>query len=152
MQVIDESLIYCIEHKGLKVHAYVYMTSHLHLVISSEGEELQHILRDFKKFTSKKLIETIKEIPESRREWLLDKFKFNAHVKERSKNYKVWQDGFHPVILDNGSKISQRINYIHGNPIETGLVNHEREWAISSYLVYEEDGKFKPNFEIDKLY
>ena len=152
MQVLDESLTYCIEHKGLKVHAYVYMTSHLHFIISSEGEELQNILRDFKKFTSKKLIETIKEIPESRREWLLDKFSFNAQVKERAKNYKVWQDGFHPVILDNGSKISQRIKYIHDNPVETGLVNHEKDWANSSYLVYEEDGRCKPNFEIDKLY
>jgi hypothetical protein len=31
-------------------------------------------MRNFKKFTSKKVIETIKEIPESRREWMLDRF------------------------------------------------------------------------------
>ena len=35
---------------------------------------LSDILRDFKKFTSKTLIAAIKEIPESRRDWMLNLF------------------------------------------------------------------------------
>jgi hypothetical protein len=35
---------------------------------------LFNILRDFKKFTSKTLIAAIKEIPESRRDWMLNLF------------------------------------------------------------------------------
>ncbi len=44
--------------------AYVYMTSHIHLIVTAFDDELQNVIRDFKKFTSKKLIEAIKEHPE----------------------------------------------------------------------------------------
>lgn len=67
-KILDESLNYCIAQKGLQVHAYVYMTSHIHAIISSNDEELQNIIRDFKKFTSKRIVEAIQEYPESRRE------------------------------------------------------------------------------------
>jgi hypothetical protein len=70
----------------------------------------------------------------------------------RAKNYKIWQDGFHPIILDTGSKISQRLKYLHYNPVDTGLVNHERNWANSSYLAYEEENEIEADFKIEKLY
>jgi len=60
--IIDDSLNYCIKNKALKVHAYVYMTSHLHLIMSSTENELQDIIRDFKKYTSKELIKAIQDI------------------------------------------------------------------------------------------
>lgn len=150
--VVDESLNYCIENKGLKVHAYVYMTSHIHLVASSDGDDLQNIIRDFKKHTSKKLIETIIEIPESRREWLLAKFKFAANRIKRGVNYKLWKDGFHPILLDNGEKIVQRINYIHQNPIDAGFVYQEDQWKNSSFNIYAENDGEIPNVQISKLF
>ena len=120
--VLDDSLNYCIKHKCLQVHAYVYMSSHIHMIISSEENELQDIIRDFKKFTSKEFIKAIKEHPESRREWLLAKFSYAAKRVKKGANYKVWKDGFHPVILDTIQKIEQRVNYIHYNPVASELV------------------------------
>jgi REP element-mobilizing transposase RayT len=84
--ILDESLNYCIKEKGLSVHAYVYMTSHIHLIVTAFDGELQNIIRDFKKFISKKLIEAIRQHPESRREWLLQKFNFEAQKTGRAKN------------------------------------------------------------------
>ena len=55
--ILDESLHYCISEKGLSLHAYVYMSSHIHLIVTAFDGELQNVIRDFKKFTSKKLIE-----------------------------------------------------------------------------------------------
>jgi REP element-mobilizing transposase RayT len=52
--ILDESLNYCIKEKGLSVHAYVYMSSHIHLIVTAFDGELQNVIRDFKKFTSKK--------------------------------------------------------------------------------------------------
>jgi len=48
------------------------MTSHIHLIIRAGGEILlQDILRDYKKFTSKAIIQAINEnIQESRKECL----------------------------------------------------------------------------------
>ena len=89
-RILDDSLNYCIENKGLNVHAYVYMSSHIHLIISTSHLELQDILRDFKKHTSKKLIEAIKEYPESRREWLLNKFSYAANRIKRGTNWRAF--------------------------------------------------------------
>ncbi len=37
--ILDESLNYCIKEKGLSVYAYVYMTSHVHLIATAfEGD------------------------------------------------------------------------------------------------------------------
>ena len=83
--ILDEALNYCIKEKRLSVHAYVYMISHIHLIASAFDGELQNIIRDFKKFTSKKLIAAIQEHPESRREWLLRKFSFEAQKSGRAK-------------------------------------------------------------------
>jgi REP element-mobilizing transposase RayT len=68
--IIVDSLNYCISNKGLKVYAWVIMTNHIHLIIESENENSSDVIRDIKKFTAYKIIETIKSEPESRREWI----------------------------------------------------------------------------------
>jgi len=151
--LLDESLSYCIKNKGLKVHAYVYMTSHLHLIVTTDKEEIQNIVRDFKKYTNIKLIELINESGESRKEWLLNKFAYEAKRSGRASKYKVWKDGFHPVTLDDNQKLMQRLNYIHYNPIDTGFVENERDWLNSSFRAYEEDYNLKNyNFEVKPLF
>ena len=93
-KILDEPFNYCIAEKGLQVHAYVYMTSHLHAIVSSNGEELHTIIRDFKKFTSKKIVKALQKYPESRREWLLKKFSFAAQRINRGANYKFLERRF----------------------------------------------------------
>src|SRR5690606_31085360 len=122
--ILDESLNYCIKEKALTVHAYVYMSSHIHLIVTAFDGELQNVVRDFKKYTSKKLKEAIKMHPESRSKLLLRKCSFEAPKTGRAKNYELWPDCFHPVILDNLEKIQQRVNYLHYNPVEAENVFH----------------------------
>ena len=69
--IIIESLKYCQKEKDLVIYAYVIMSNHVHLIVRSETGKLSGTIRDFKSFTSKEIIETIKEYPESRREWML---------------------------------------------------------------------------------
>lgn len=57
--IIIENLRYCIQHKGLKLYAWCIMSNHVHLIASAEQGNLSDILRDFKKFTSKAIIEAI---------------------------------------------------------------------------------------------
>lgn len=68
---IVESLEYCQKQKGLEIYGWVLMHSHLHLICrAGEGQKLTDTLRDFKKFTSKKIVNQIINEPESRRERL----------------------------------------------------------------------------------
>ena len=73
--VIIDSLKYCQSQKGLTIFAYCLMSNHLHLFCRADGKYLlSEIMRDLKKFTSKKIIETIQSEPESRKEWMLERF------------------------------------------------------------------------------
>ena len=65
---IIDSLKYCQNEKGLIIYAYVIMSNHIHMVVDSNGLfTLKEIIRDFKKFTSKKILEQlnimIRQIP-----------------------------------------------------------------------------------------
>lgn len=136
-EVILESLIYCQKEKGLVIHAWCIMSSHLHLIVSRKNTEtLPSIVRDFKKYTSIKLIETIRNTNESRRDWLLNLFHSAAHKLKRNKKYKVWQDGNHPVELASNKMIHQRLNYLHKNPVKAGIVDQIEHYHYSSAKNY----------------
>jgi hypothetical protein len=106
----------------------------------SEGTE-SAIMRDFKKFTSKKVIETIKEIPESRREWMLDRFEFAGRFDKRITNYKFWQEGTHPMEIFSDKFIKQKLVYIHENPVKAGIVWEAWQYQYSSAIDYYGKGK-----------
>jgi hypothetical protein len=106
------------------------------MVRAKEGYVLSHILRDFKKFTSKQITAKILEIGESRREWLLNKFAFEAKRTARAKNYKVWHDDNHAICLEKSEWIIQRLNYIHQNPVRQMIVNNAEEYVFSSAIDY----------------
>ena len=75
--ILIESLSYCQKNKGLDIYAWVLMTNHLHMIIGTHDDNttISDILRDFKKFTNKRIIESItNNDQESRKQWLLDRF------------------------------------------------------------------------------
>lgn len=58
--VVAYSLNYCVENKGLEIFAWCLMSNHLHLVCRAKaGYILSDIVRDFKKFTAKAILEKI---------------------------------------------------------------------------------------------
>lgn len=147
--ILDKSLLYCIKNKGLIVMAYVYMTNHIHLIVKSETNELQNIVRDFKTFTSKEIIKEIKQSNESRKIWMLNKFRYEAERTKRTTKYKFWQDGFHPIQLDKTKLLEQKLEYLHQNPVVVGFVSEAENWKNSSALAYSLDDKNCCNFDIE---
>ena len=111
------------------------MSNHLHLM-AKEGFVLSDIIRDFKKHISKQMAATIIEIGESRRDWLLKKFGFEAQRSGRAKNYKIWRDDNHAIALNKNEWIDQRLNYIHQNPVRQMIVERPEHYIYSSALDY----------------
>ena len=135
--IIAESLDYCRKHKGLKLNAWCLMTNHMHLVCSIELPfRMTDFLRDFKKFTAKAVLDQIQTMAESRRDWLLYRFEFAGKFDNRIEKYRFWQDKSHPVELTTTEMIDQRINYIHENPVRSGLVARSEEYLYSSARNY----------------
>ncbi|GAA4277925.1 REP-associated tyrosine transposase [Aquimarina mytili] len=139
--VIIDSLHYCQHKKGLEIYAYCIMPSHIHMVCKAkEGCVLSDVIRDFKKFTSKKIIETIINYPESRREWMLTYFSKACEHLKRKQQYKVWQDGYHAEMINSSWFLKQKINYIHNNAVVDKIVKHPEDYIFSSARNYADLG------------
>jgi REP element-mobilizing transposase RayT len=134
---IINSLQYCQEKKGLEIYAYCIMHSHIHLMCKATNDFiLSDVIRDFKKYTSKKIIQTIMNEPESRREWLLAYFEKACEHLKREQNYKVWQDGYHAETIETNWFIKQKVNYIHNNPVKDKVVTLPEDYYFSSARNY----------------
>ena len=131
-QIIIDSLNFCIANKGLEVNAWCLMPSHLHMIATSnkDGTSLSDIMRDFKKFSSKEIIDAIQTIGESRKEWLLKLFGRGENA------FQVWQEGMHPEELYSRDFTRQKLDYIHNNPVVAGFVYEPQHYVYSSAIDY----------------
>ena len=128
---------HCQKNKGLIVFAYCVMSNHLHMIVNThEPYLLKDTIRDLKKFTSRKIVEQIKDDPESRREWLLKLFSESAEKTGKHKNYKFWKEGNHAIEIYSEKFVWTKINYIHNNPIRSGVVESISDYFYSSYYSY----------------
>ena len=133
--VID-FLDYCIKNKRMVVYGYVIMSNHIHMIMQSSQGQLSDLLRDFKKFTAKNILEKIQSEPESRREWMLDRFKLATESHSRNKNYQFWQYGNHPEEIYSNKFMWSKLDYIHLNPVQAGIVKKASEYVYSSASNY----------------
>ena len=135
--LIIESLQYCRREKSLEVFAYVIMTNHVHLILRSSKGRLWDTVRDFKKFTSKRILDEVSSNSlESRRGRLEMVFKYHAKYNKRSSKLQFWMHENHAVELTNNEMINSRINYIHENPVRAGWVARAEEYMYSSAKDY----------------
>ena len=135
--VILDSIKFCQQQKGLKLHSWCIMSNHVHLILSTKENNLSDVLRDFKKFTSKELIKTIKDNPlESRREWMLEIFKREGSKNSRNSEYQFWRQDNQPMELYSGAFTFQKMNYVHQNPVASGIVEKAEEYLYSSARDY----------------
>ncbi|MBC7525482.1 MAG: transposase, partial [Flavobacterium sp.] len=124
-------------NKGLEIYAYVVMSSHVHLLCkATNGFILSDVIRDFKKFTSKKILQSCIEEPESRREWMLNYFQKACEHLKREQNFKVWQDGYNAELVETNWFIKQKVAYIHNNPVKDKTVSLPEDYYLSSARNY----------------
>ena len=136
--IVIESMEYCQNNKGLIVYAYVIMSNHIHLIISAkEGYKLSDILRDLKKYTSKKIINEIENNDrESRKKWILWLFFSSGKRNSNNERYQVWQQDNRPIELSDNNMIDQRLDYVHNNPVRAGIVFESYAYKYSSAIDY----------------
>ena len=135
--IVLNSLKFCQENKGLVLHAWCIMPSHLHLIVSRNGNKsLSEIIRDFKRFTSIEIVKNINKSNDSRKNWMIDRFKVSAEKIKRVQHFKVWQDGNHPVEFDSNELLDQRLEYTHQNPVKSFFVWEAEDYVYSSAIDY----------------
>ncbi len=130
------SLNYCVKSKALTVYGWCIMSNHVHLIARArDGFKLSDIIRDFKKFTAKRIIHMIQNGPESRKEWMINQFRYAGRNLKRITNFKFWKGDNHAIEL-SGQMIQTRLDYLHRNPVEALIVEEPEQYLFSSARDY----------------
>lgn len=115
-EVLAKSLEFCLRKYDAMLPAYVFMPSHLHLLIVIDGRKLGGFMRDFKKYTSQKGLREI-------------------GINEES----IWEERYDRVAVYSESVFRQKLEYIHNNPVRANLVEADHTWLWSSAVAYVSD-------------
>jgi len=135
--IIVDAIKYYQKQRGLVLYAFCIMPNHVHIIAQSNGTEtLSAVLRDLKKYTSKAITKKLEIENSDDGNKALSIFKTAGEKLKRITKYKVWQDGNRPKVLYSNKFIWQKLNYIHNNPVEAGLVESAENYLYSSARNY----------------
>ncbi len=135
--ILIDSFKHCIEKKGLEVYGWCIMTSHVHMLIGTNQDKMEHIIRDLKRHTSEKLRSAItNNYAESRKEWMLAMMIKAGMANSNNINFQFWKQDNHPVEMRTLEMAHQKLDYIHYNPVEAGFVERPEEYLYSSARDY----------------
>lgn len=144
VNIILDSLKFLQKKDNLKLHAYVILENHLHMVLCSD--DLQKSMESFKKFTA---VEILKLLHKENATTLLDQLAFYKKAHRQEKTFQVWEEGYQPKLMQNDLILKSKIEYIHQNPVKRGYVDEAVHWRYSSARdYYGEEGLI----EIDRFW
>lgn len=108
-EALADSLIFYMAKYRAKLPAYVFMPTHVHILLLLDGKQLAGFMRDFKKYLAQ---ESLKQI----------------HPKDTS----LWEPGYDRQAVFSENVFRVKMDYIHNNPIKAGLVMSADKWKWSS--------------------
>ena len=136
-KIVIDSLNFFIEKKNLLVFGYCIMNNHIHMIANTESPFLlKDVIRDFKKFTSRKIAKAMAEETSLMHINHLSYFKLAGNFHCKSIDVKVWKDGNHAIELYSSKFFKQKLNYIHQNPVKAGYTDKMEDWPYSSAVDY----------------
>jgi REP element-mobilizing transposase RayT len=126
-----------IENKRLVVYGYCIMKNHLHMIANTEHPfVLKDVMRDFKKFTSKRITMALLDLRSDDCQRYISIFQAAGKNHCKQVKTKVWKDGNHAIELFSRRFFLQKLNYIHLNPVRAGYVEKVNDWPFSSAKDY----------------
>jgi putative transposase len=108
---------------------YVVMPEHVHLLISEpECGTPSDVLRELKRRTSRRLRARGKKQAKGQLRLLLG--------EETVALRAFWQPRFYDFNVYTQGKKTEKLNYMHANPVVRRLVEHPKDWPWSSWSFY----------------
>ena len=116
---------------------WVLMPDHFHLLIKPEpAESTSLILQRLKDGTARRILAALRQHPEDA--WcrkMLARFRLPPSVHDEC-HFRVWQRRFYPFNVYSEKKRLQKLDYMHGNPVQRRLVSSPDQWPWSSWRFY----------------
>jgi putative transposase len=127
--VIINSLKYLVKEKRIVLNAFVIMSNHIHLIWQPMfGFTPSGIQASFMKFTAKQLKRSLEKNDQES----LAGFKVNKHDRK----YQIWKRDSLSIELWTAAVFEQKMNYIHYNPVKSGLCGNPEDYYYSSARYY----------------
>jgi putative transposase len=132
--IITDSLTYLAKSNRVYVYAFVIMSNHFHLIWQMVGEHRRaNVQRDFLKYISQQILKVMKR----EKSELLGELLVNA----KDRKYQVWERNSLSMPLWTPKVFEQKLDYIHNNPVQTGLCKFPEDYNYSSAQFYERNEK-----------
>jgi REP element-mobilizing transposase RayT len=150
-----DTIRYKMDEGKISIFAWCIMTNHVHLIFSVPNpNKPEAVLGDIKRYSARKLIEAIQSNPkESRKEWMIQQFKAAGRNTSNTSQHQFWRHDNHPIELWSDAVIREKVNYIHLNPVEAGMVAYAKDYTYSSAIDYAGEKGLLKNIELlDQLY
>lgn len=113
IRILVEDLEFYRKKFDFGLHALVIMPNHVHLLITpSDKGDISKIMHDFKSHTSQVLNKLLR------------------------RNKPLWQEGFYEHVVRDKFDFKRKIDYIHKNPLTSGLVADLTDYQFSSFRNY----------------
>lgn len=130
VEILLDSLRY-LANDGLRIHAFVILEDHLHLI--AQSADLSRDICRFKSYTAKQLLAHLQE-----QQWdtILDQFALYKKANKTDRDHQFWEDGVHPEWIQDDQMMRQKIDCLHNNPVKRGYVDEPTHWRYSSARSY----------------
>ena len=115
---------------GMLYFAYVIMQEHFHIVTDGKRSPSDS-LRFLNGVSARKIIDYLKE-----NEFDASLAKLKQAKKKDGWQYSVWEHHSDKFLLTSDSKFMEKVNYIHNNPVEEGLVERPEDYVYSSARIW----------------
>ncbi|MDR9419972.1 REP-associated tyrosine transposase [Gracilimonas sp.] len=130
-KIFLDSFTFLQAERKILIYGYVIMENHFHAIV--KGEDLAKKLRLAKSFMARKMVDTLRD---GRNNKLLSQIEFRKLKHKLKCDYQVWEEGLHPKQLFNDVLVTQKLEYIHLNPVKRGFVDRPEHWRYSSARNY----------------
>ncbi len=122
----EEALTHCARRFPHRLHAWIYMPDHIHLILEHQDEHTPaDLIRCVKRgFLYRIRIESV-GFGESDLRVLLER------------NGTVWQPRYYDHVIRNEEDFARHADYIHFNPVKHGLITNPFDWIYSSIHEYQ---------------
>lgn len=112
--IVLEKIEYYRKRENASIHAYVVMPNHFHLLIHfPENHNISAFMRDLKK-----------------------RIAYEYYQLQKVPPFPFWQDRFDDLLIYSEKQYAIKLNYIHNNPVKSGLVGKAEDWEYSSVGFY----------------
>lgn len=115
---------------GLLYFAYVLMEDHFH-IITDGVRSPSDTLRYLNGISARRVVDHLKEKGHD-----ASLAKLRQAEKKGGYKYSVWEHHSDKFILTSESKLMEKVNYIHQNPLKDGIVEHPDEYYFSSARIW----------------